>query len=272
LCESYQLSSKAFFQWWNCQPEVSDPIGIDVNSSYQDDYTSKLLRESESLNKWELELGASELPTEPLPPQIPSCWTLSDINSGVEPLHFPSHGASVSYAYYVTARAMQCSWGKHELDPNSPVSHDCVENDYWTTLLLRVVRGIKQSDCVRENVYTIGISGLLLACVLRSTDLTAGVCIEAWLKEFQQAHVFEEGSLPIAQNIAVVSMINRQRRAGYDIFAISPALEDDGHGGNGKFHSYHNQTLSDVVIFGRDRRTGCAYSSCVSLKNDTSGE
>lgn len=112
--------------------------------------------------------------------------------------------------------------------------------------LLRVVYGIAPSDCLRQNVYSIGISGLLLACLLRSTSLDAGLRIETWLKGFQQAQAFEEGGLLLSQIIAIVCMINRQRRAGYDIFAISPVLEDGC--GPGKFYSYSNQSLSHVLI------------------------
>ena len=270
LCESYRLSSKAFLHWWNIHSVALESVGVDLEISYQEDYTSQLLKESKRLDEWESQLTVSELPTKPISLEIPNYRDLSDPFSGLDPIHFVSHEASVNYAYYVAARAMQSSWGRHEVHSRNLLSHDSNANDYWTTLLLRVVRGINKSDCLRQSVYTIGISSLPLACVLRSTDLRAGICTETWLKELQQANVFEEGSLPIGQNIAVVSMINCQRRAGYDIFAISPALEyDDGHG---KFDSYNNQTLSDVLVYGRDRRTSCAFSSCVPLSNDYGGE
>lgn len=57
--------------------------------------------------------------------------------------------------------------------------------------------------------------------------------------------------MPISQIISVVCIVNRQRRASYDIFAISPVIEDDG--GNEKFDSYNNQSLSDILVFGRHR-------------------
>jgi hypothetical protein len=163
---------------------------------------------------------------------------------------------------------MQCLPWEAKISSNMPSDDGvaCTKSNYWMTKLLQVVQNIKHSDAVSHNVYTIGVSSLLLACILRSTSVTAGIFVEDWLNEFGKAQIFEEGSLPIAQMRAIISMINRQKRDGFDVFAISLVAEDDG--GPGKFNSYNNQILDDVLIFGRESHTGHAFSKRVPLGNE----
>ena len=101
-------------------------------------------------------------------------WSLlDDVHSKFESLGFPSHEASKNCPYYAAARIMQYYWLKQKQDLNNTVSQDCVENNYWTTLLFTVMHGINKSECVHQNVYIMGISGLLLTCILRFTSMTS---------------------------------------------------------------------------------------------------
>lgn len=258
LCESYRLSSVAFLRWWDYHNSHSGGTNSSLNTLYQENDMSLLLQLSTSLDEWESQLGRSEQPSEN---SLIDSKGVLDANMKLKPLQFQSHKAATNYAYYTATRIMHCFLvSSHNLATGDQRP---IESGYWTNMLLSVIYGMKHSDCARENVYTIGVSGLLLACILRSTDQATGVAMEIWLKQFQQNQIFEEGSLPVSQIVAIVGMINRQRTAGYDIFAISPENEDDGS--DGKFDSYNNQTLSNVLVYGRHRHTGNAFSARVPL-------
>lgn len=266
LCESYRLASKAFILWWQTHgssfrstQQYLDPYG--------EDYTDLLKTESQKLDIWVSRRRALGCPFDQYPPDIKSTSPRSSHSpSKHQPLCFLSHDAAMNHAYYAAARIIQSRRGFETSNTDNPFfqGRDDVQES-WMVLLLRTVAGIDFTHCARQNVYTIGISGLLLACILQGISVTAGVWIESWLEDFHHAtHVPEEGSLPISQIIRIVAAINRQRQQrDYDIFAISLVEEDDG--GKGKFSSYANQNLDEIVLYGRCRRTGRAVSERVSV-------
>ncbi|KAK7415542.1 hypothetical protein QQX98_005788 [Neonectria punicea] len=166
----------------------------------------------------------------------------------------------MNFAYYVAARVMQCIGPLHSLERASTVEIDQMyeETETWVLLLLRVTAGISWKECIRLNVYTIGLAGLLLACALRSRSLATGLWIQSWLEERLNGDEFEEGNFPVFQILDALRLINRERRNGRDVFSLFQTVNDGG--GSGKFGSYHSQIISSLLVYGRCRTTGEMYS------------
>lgn len=89
----------------------------------------------------------------------------------------------MNYAYYAAARVMACTGAlKRLLRISEEHDADACDEGYWISMLLRIISGMPWADCLRFNVHTIGLSGLLLECVLRSNDPTLGEWVEHWLQ------------------------------------------------------------------------------------------
>lgn len=178
---------------------------------------------------------------------------------------FKSHYFAMNYAYYVCSRIMQCTALLRELQSTRNQSFDPgrKEVNYWMTILARITSGLDKQDCFRNNVYSIGISSLLTACLLRCHNITIGRWIENLLYEWTTSHILEEGSFPVAQALQAVRLINEEKAADSDIYAI--ALPEDDGGGTGKFMSYHSQHFDEIVITGRRGMSGRLYSELVPI-------
>lgn len=226
LCESYRSNVIASLKRWEDQDS-------DVS-----EYIALLERESRKLDDWESRLLPSELPTEP--------DHTEDLFLTVKPLLFTSHDNAMNYAYYVVARIMQCT--DNLLHANQQMPNEPKTSTYWLTILLRIMAGLHKPSCARQNVYSIGISSLLLACLPRCLDSSIGSWIEAWLLDLLASSVLEEGSFPVAQALAVAGLVNTERDAGNEVCAIG-LVEDDG-GGGGKYDSYSSQYIDRVVVKG----------------------
>ncbi|RAL03123.1 uncharacterized protein BO80DRAFT_453336 [Aspergillus ibericus CBS 121593] len=231
LCESYRISSIALLQL--------APYGArqSLHSSVEQCLAS-LQTESSKLDDWHSALPQSELPIDP---SFASFQAASHSQEFIRPLLFTSHLLAMNYAYYLSGRIMQCTALFH------PHSH------------LRLDR----QTCLRENVYSIGISSLLACCVLRCHEMTFIKWVENWLRGWRELDTLEEGSFPIAQALEVTRLVREEKDAGNEVYAV--ALPEDDGGGGGKFTSYCSQQFDRLVLVGRRSDTGRLYSEMVPV-------
>jgi hypothetical protein len=181
-----------------------------------------------------------------------------------DPIYFSSHKLAMNTAYYVVARVMHCA---EPLQTFANTSMQNIDERYeeieaWIFMLLRIAAGISWEDCVCLNAYTIGFTGLLLACALSSRRLETGLWIQNWLEKRLDQDGIEEGNFPVFQILDAMRLINRERENGLDVVALFQTVDDGG--GKGKFGSYSSQLISSMLVYGRCRRTGKLASYHVS--------
>ncbi|KAE8142369.1 hypothetical protein BDV38DRAFT_278534 [Aspergillus pseudotamarii] len=233
-------------------------------SSSMDGCIALLRAEEKKLCEWHSQLTPFELPTE----SFPGLDEAQPSNGHIRPLRFRRHPFAMNYAYYVVARIMQSACFLNGLqqyasdDQTVPINDETIR--FWMRILLRIVAGLSKAECATRNVYTIGMSNLLVACILRSSDLDVGLWIQNWLQDFLSIPILEEGSFPISQALEIVRLVNKERRSGKDIYAIGVTKEDGG--GTGKYFSYQSQTIYELVLLGRIRETNYLYSESVSVE------
>ncbi|RAQ64724.1 hypothetical protein COH20_008422 [Aspergillus flavus] len=260
MSESHRVNTAAVLSLWR---NTHGPA-INSMSSSIDDCISLLRTEEKKLDEWHSQLTPLELPTE----SFTSLGETQPSNGHIRPLRFHRHPFAMNYAYYVVARIMQCACFLDALqqcasgDQAVPVNDESIT--CWMRILLRIVAGLSKAECATRNVYTIGISNLLVACILRCSDLDIGLWIQNWLRDLLSVPILEEGSFPISQALEIVRHVNKERRSGKDIYVIG-VTEEDG-GGNGKYFSYQSQTIYELVLLGRIQETGCLYSELVSVE------
>lgn len=260
MCESHRLNVTEIFNHWRHRTGSRELRSESRCGTYEQDVDHScilLAEQSEKLDKWLVNLPQSE---QPLPGD--------DFENNVEcPMIFQSHDAALNYAYYVVSRIMQCSGAFRLLGTQDyhHLGHECYEAEPWVRLLLRIAEGIDMKKSVRQNNYTIGFSGLLLASLLRCQDLLSGQRIERWLQTLLVIQPTEEGSFPVYQALAVTRAINRQRLMGRDVFAVSQPVDDGG--GAPKLRSYNSQIIDKLLIHGRCRTTGDLFTDCISIDN-----
>ncbi|KAH6877204.1 hypothetical protein B0T10DRAFT_520753 [Thelonectria olida] len=269
LCECYRLNSQTFITQWEESNKISASSGGGVRFQLADDGESHGLPDvnglspaaqlldvqRKSLNDWHAHLPLSNLPIEAFS-EAPSHHLPLDNTFKVQPLRFNSHNAAMNYAYYVVARIMLCT----DFLESSQTSQKI---DSWSFLLTRIAAGLDWRDCINLNTYTVGFSGLLLACALRSRNIQISLWMQDWLEQQYTASCLEEGSFPIVQILQVLRAINRERREGRDVFAIFQSVDDEG--GIGKYDSYNSQHISSVLVYGRCRQTDEWFSRHISL-------
>ena len=251
LCESYRISTIALLQ-----------LALDGRQTPQitiDGCITSLKAESKKLDDWHSALSQSELPvdnpsdTEPVE------------QSEIRPLLFKSQDLAMNYAYYISSRIMQCTGSIYELHNsyhgfNEPGKEILT---HWMTILLRIVAGLGKEECSRANVYSIGATSLLVACLLRCSNAVLGRWIENWLHEWEALSIFEEGSFPIIQALGVVRLVNEERANGNNVYMI--ALPEDDGGGNGKYVSYNSQRIDRISLMGIRRGSGRLYSELIPI-------
>lgn len=164
----------------------------------------------------------------------------------------------MNFAYFVASRVIQC--GQPPENPDQDTSTDASNDvESWVLILLRIAAGIDWETCVQTNVYTVGLVSLFLACLLCSRSLAIGLWMETWLHEQQQQKSgFEEGCFPVFQVLGGLRLINAERQKGRDVIALFQSTNDGG--GSGKFGSYHSQTITSFLVYGRCRVTGELFS------------
>lgn len=264
LCESHRISSKAVLHFWPGQEGGTfDP--------QLEQYITLLQSESQKLDQWHLGLDLSELPIESFSNsrRENSFVDVGTALTAAGPLFFNSQDSALNYAYYATARIMQCTTLLHRLGmDHDEITVGIMDSDddeiaYWTVILIRVIAGLDKFELARKNVYSIGITSLLLTCNLRCHDLATGRWIENWIREWTLHTTIEEGSFPVMQALAVVEVINEHRALGKDVYAVAVPFDDGG--GEGKFASYYSQELRFISLKGKDRSTGYLFSETVSV-------
>ncbi|KAM5347290.1 hypothetical protein ACJ41O_010295 [Fusarium nematophilum] len=261
LCESLRIYSSAVVDLWDLLGrDITDEDGEPRAVSSDGDaclrpYASLMRLQSRKLSDWHTNVPLSELPITSF--QVVKTVALDENTLTVEPLRFQSHDAAMNYAYYITSRIMQSSGVFHAYDDSA------IEGvEQWILVLLRIAAGIDWEECVRLNTYSIGFSGLLLTCAVQSRRPAVGLWIQDWLEERQRTSHLEEGSFPVLQILQVLRAVNRERARGRDVLAVFQTVDDGG--GEGKFHSYHSQTLTSVMVYARSRE-GKALSYSIQV-------
>ncbi|KAF2637814.1 hypothetical protein P280DRAFT_471981, partial [Massarina eburnea CBS 473.64] len=244
LCESHRLSTMAVVSCWE------DPEHTSLT-----EYAKLLEAQSTKLEDWLFRLPSFELPTSGDVEQEHTAYT--DTGLRIQPLCFRSHISAMNFAYYITARAMQC-YGPLELLQGADLNSAYEEVESWILVILQIAAGIDWAECVRLNIYTLGFANLLLACVLRSHSLAIGLWIQNWLEERLKGDEPEEGNFPVSQIMGALRLVNAERRDGRDVFALFQTVDDEG--GCGKLGSYCSQRLVMLQVYGRCRVTGRKYS------------
>ena len=286
LCESYRLNAADFM---HCCDELMDiearrlgdgvrtaPTDISYYSWGHSEWGSKSQEEQPerqryALDEWHDRLPPSELPMDPnLGNAHIDGASYSPTVVQVKPLHFRSHDAAMNYAYYVTARILQCTGflATDRLPGGSPSHSESINThgsdaEAWVALLLRIAAGIDWKSCTRLNTYTVGLSGLLLVCVLRSDNPATGPWVEDWLCRRHHKGCLEEGGFPLAQILRILHAINQEREYGRCVRAVCQPVDDGG--GAGKFQSYNSQSLPSVLVYGSCIASGSLYSRYIEL-------
>ncbi|KAJ5085479.1 hypothetical protein N7532_010250 [Penicillium argentinense] len=261
MCESHRLNFQRVLKHW-------EPTNTEVSEHQEhlgevEDYTqtiSKLAMQSSELDIW-----VSELPPSDLPIENHGHLEGSEMNLQENSIHFQSHEAALNYAYYVVGRIMQCTGLLEALRMNEspPSAHEFTEEEEWTLLLLRIVKGTDMQKSLTMNNYTIGFSGLLLTALLRCRSHSLGLEIQNWLQGLANLQSTEEGAFPLYQTLGVAKAINRQKEIYRDVLGATQPVDDDG--GTPKFNAYNSQPISTLLFHGICKYSGALFSECVSI-------
>ncbi|CZR67689.1 uncharacterized protein PAC_17588 [Phialocephala subalpina] len=275
LCESHRLSTARIIACY--EKKFNDQMMASYGASLLKSLTSTgpehkpsekelvaLMRvQSERLDEWHASLRDHDLP-EVMKTQ--DLWNAVGMQKPEDAaIRFRSHSLAINYAYYVTARVMQCTKFLQSLGNDSLVDIDdpYEETEIWIQILLRIAAGIDWNECIRLSVYTIGLAGLLLACALRSRKLATGRWVQEWLEErLKEDDGFEEGNFPVFQILIALQIINCERSNGRDVISLFQTVDDGG--GSGKFGSYSSQFIQSFLVYARCHETGNLYSYQVS--------
>ena len=260
MCESHRLNNAAIVAGWDGYEDSSGSSRFTGSAVPQADPELITLFQEQSLklDDWFAFLPVSELPEywEDDGGSVAPTRCLS----AVQPLHFKSHKAAMNFAYYVTARVMQCTGPLGSLvgDPRTDIDTIYGEVEAWILMLLRIASAIDWDQCIKLNVYTVGFTSLLLACALHSRNIEIGTWMQTWLEEHLKGNEYEEGNFPVFQILEALRLVNAERRDGRDVFALFQTVDDSG--GSGKLGSYHSQLLVSLQVYGRCRTSGAKYT------------
>ncbi|KAM3512356.1 hypothetical protein MY11210_003995 [Beauveria gryllotalpidicola] len=264
LCESHRINNAAIIVHWDlyCHAGPGSLVGDESAGNLQqmmEPFAQKIRYEKDRLDAWD-ELFSLSGGVEDADMLHASAAPLQ-----VRALHMPSHTEAMDFAYFIASRVLQCPGPLDSLcaQRSEEMRKRYTELESWIHLLLRVVAGMDWQDCVRYNMYTIGITSLLLACLLRSHDPRVGLWCEKWLQGCLDDTSFEEGNFPLFQTTRIIRLMNSQRSQERDVFALFQTVEDGG--GSGKFGSYQSQALSSLLAYSRCRTTGQLHSHYVSI-------
>ncbi|KAH8879250.1 hypothetical protein GQ53DRAFT_672446 [Thozetella sp. PMI_491] len=268
LCESHRINAAAVIARWDIQTkndiimEVGDAPSLSsdaeaapfANRLPQSGFAALAGVQSNKLDLWYASLPASDRSEATNIQEGQAALRSEELQ--VQPLRFNSHNSAMNFAYYATARALLCTGPLQSLDIASFVDIDHIyeQSEAWVLTLLRVAAGIDWKECIRCNVFTIGLAGLLLTCAMRSRRLVVGLWIQQWLEDRLKGQDFEEGNFPVFQILDALRLVNRERRDGRDVFSLFQAVNDGG--GSGKFGSYHSQLIKSFLVYARCRTTG----------------
>lgn len=217
LCQSYRISLMAIIR----QAKRSPRANLADDCVLQAYYDSIQVQQQVATD-WHALVAVHDLPIEGYEDgQLASGPDTLSLN--VKPVHFNSHTAAMNYAYYVTARVIQCSgvYGSPVLEPHFLPKADMTTTRFWAELLLRIAAGLDWERCLLLNRHTIGISSLLVACALRCPELDISLWIEDWLgRRCAKSERVHEGSVLLERALQMMQLINRKRLIGRDALAI----------------------------------------------------
>lgn len=260
MCESHRINNAAIIAHWDHYyvnaHHSSASSKRDSSREYMMGFSSKMKTEEQKLDYWAqahpFSGGVEDTDDDTPPPKV-------------RPLRMQSHTDAMDFAYYIASRVLQSAGplDSLHLDNVKDIRSSYIDVESWIHLLLRIVAGLDWKDCVRYNTYTIGITGILLACLLRSHDPRIGQWCQQWLQGCLDGSSFEEGSFPAFQTLNIMKLVNNERNQGRDVIGLYQTVEDGG--GSGKLGSYQSQALSSVLLYGRCRLTGQLYSYCISV-------
>ena len=243
LCECLSVVARATTRAWSCASRLEHSQVYDLTSELQQ-LKFKIISWSEA------QTARLHLPDESDLSQRAGSY------NSPPPIPFMSHEAAMDAAYYAASKAFYYA-AEYTIGYVTGVKEygtrqDQVEGWIWT--LLRIASAIDWESCIKYNTHTIGISGLLLACAIQSSELDVGMWVEDWLEERRTTGGLEEGSFPVLQILQILRIVNRERRRGFDVRAVFNTTDDGG--GAGKFQSYHSQVIDTVMVYERFRATG----------------
>ncbi|KAI1090799.1 hypothetical protein F5B19DRAFT_461660 [Rostrohypoxylon terebratum] len=286
LCESYRLSAASLMLYCDGTADIGlvasrdDEILLEMQESHWPQpyrllsLQEQLNHQTKSLSDWYAQLAPSELPADLyLTDYANARYRRNTLQ--IKPLQFESHDAAMNFAYFVTAQILHRTEFLDNLESRNRLAENGDDDDYynlnttekWILILLRIAAGIDWDACRRLNAYTIGLSGLLLTCVLRSTNPAVSFWVQSWLGQRYQAGCLEEGSFPIYQILQVLQIINEEKSSDRHVYAVCQPTDDGG--GMGKFDSYNSQRLGFVLLYGWCKRSNRFYSRQAALESLT---
>lgn len=266
LCESHRINNAAVIANWDSYAIrpleaafTRDQSNVDQCASLS--FTEKVGKQAEYLEVWR-----QGHPLSGVLDEIENSCNFSKPPTHVEPLRMKSHADAMDLAYYIASRVLQAPGPLRSLFSldSDEMRLEYEEVEAWANLLLRVVAGMSWNECVQLNIYTIGITGLLLACLLRTHNPHIGIWLEEWLQGCLDGSTFEEGSFPAFQALDIIKLVNKERSQGRDVISLFQTVEDGG--GSGKFGSYQSQALTCLLVYSRCRMTGRLYSDYKSIQ------
>ncbi|GLA45125.1 hypothetical protein AnigIFM63604_003563 [Aspergillus niger] len=257
MCDSHYLSNSCILRHWDCEqstetviPEPSDAPGTDALH-----FHVLLAHQVQRLDRWIQHLSPAEQP-------LMDSASTGDITT---PLRFTSHDAALNYAYYLTSCILQCQTIFCTLPPTCPTiaTREGQTADPYVGLLLRIAKASPPAHHLKQNIYTIGFTNLLLTALLRTTSVSLAIEIENFVQSLADTLPTEEGGFPIYQALAVIKLINVRKMAGKDVVAVSQPVDD--HGGEPKFQSFNSQAIRDLFFHGKERTGGALFKERVVI-------
>lgn len=263
LCESYHLSVSSYVHRLDEHDLPDVDLDRQTSSKHVNMRPSELLArtldeldtQSQLLDAWASHRANADFPVD-APGGANETVKFSSSNLEIKPFVFESHLAAMNYAYYTTARIIQAASGVKSL-PYSTLQTDgstSGETEYWSLLLLRITAGIQWKTCLEQNPFSIGLTGLLLACSLRCSNPEISKWIQSWVELHCKDETAEEGCFPVWQIWQCLCLVNEERSKGYDVVVVFQPSEDEVR--QGKHDSYQNQSLASVRILRRSRVGG----------------
>ncbi|KAM3548182.1 hypothetical protein MY1884_009291 [Beauveria asiatica] len=168
LCESHRINNAAIIAHWDlyCHADSGSLLRDETTGNLQqmiESFAQKIRYEKDQLDAWD-ELFSLSGQVEDADTLYATAATLK-----VRPLHMISHIEAMDYAYFIASRVLQCPGPLYSLytQRSEEMRKRYTEAESWIHLLLRVVAGMDWQDCVQYNMYTIGITSLLLAWLSR---------------------------------------------------------------------------------------------------------
>lgn len=261
MCKSHHLNFSALLRYWDTGVLGSNSNAQDVSlaSEYIESVFHALAEQGRKLDKW-----VESLPIHELPIGWPNGGQeIHDINLQT-PIFFRSHEAALNFAYYTVGRIMQCKGLLHSLaELGTPHSYNFQDEEAWASVLLRIAKGTDMVTSLSMNSYTIGFSGLLLSALLRCQSQAIAIEIQNWLQGLEALKPTEEGAFPLYQSLRVVNIINRQKRAGRDVLAVTMSVDDEG--GSPKINSYSSQAILGLLFHGIVRESGDLFTDYLTM-------